>query len=125
MGNHNRGSIDDWDQLHASYESQLAKRDRQLQKLLTGVRSASLRAAFDPHGWFVYFLWGDDERPLYIGRSSNVLARLGAHLSHPEKRPAVRGVSMRRCDTEQVMIDLEEALIRRYRPPWNTLGIAA
>lgn len=85
--------------------------------------AASLETAIDTSGYVVYFLWGDDlEQPLYIGRSTNVLARLGAHLGHGTKRRSVRKVSMIRCPTEQVMCKVEERMIRIYRPPWNSVG---
>lgn len=32
-----------------------------------------------PHGHYVYVAWGSDERPLYVGKSSNFLARAGTH----------------------------------------------
>jgi hypothetical protein len=34
----------------------------------------------DPCGWYVYLLWvvRDDDKPVYVGSSGNILARLGA-----------------------------------------------
>lgn len=81
---------------------------------------ASLQDAIDPSGYVVYLLWGDDlEQPLYIGRSTNVLTRLGTHLGDGSKRGAVRKVSMIRCDSERTMCKMEERMIRLYRPEWN------
>lgn len=92
------------------------------ESIRTAVR-ASLDVAFDPNGYFVYLLWGEDlEQPLYIGRSTNVLSRLGTHLNDRDKRAVISRVSMMRCDSEMVMCKMEERLIRLYEPEWNTAG---
>lgn len=79
---------------------------------------------FDPHGWFVYILWGNDpDRPLYVGQSTNVLSRLGSHLGQNERRATVRRVSLIRCDTRADMNEVEWDLIAGLRPSLNILGI--
>lgn len=72
-------------------------------------------------GHFVYVLWADTE-PIYVGSSSNVLARLGQHMSGP-KRPQVTRVTVKEYPSHWMMIEAELALIRRYRPPLNVAGM--
>lgn len=75
-------------------------------------------------GFFVYALWGEDpDCPLYVGRSSNLLLRIGTHLTDPVKREAVQKVTVSRCASERAMIRAEEKLIAAYRPPWNIVGV--
>lgn len=78
---------------------------------------------FDPHGYFVYFLWGSGDRPVYIGMSSNVLSRLGRHLVDAEKRYVVTRVTLLRCATEYEMNETEKRMITEYQPRLNTIGI--
>jgi hypothetical protein len=76
---------------------------------------------FDPVGWYVYLLWSrkGDPAPLYVGRSRNILSRLGSHLGNSEKRPHIGWVSLIRCTSHADMAAREGALIRKLRPPWN------
>jgi GIY-YIG catalytic domain/Arm DNA-binding domain len=78
-------------------------------------------AGIDPAGYYVYLLWAvqDDDQPLYVGSSGNILARLGDHLGDSGKRGHVGWVTFHRCASEQAMLRREGELIRRYRPPWN------
>jgi predicted GIY-YIG superfamily endonuclease len=76
-------------------------------------------AEFDPHGFFVYVLW-DDRRRLYVGKSTNVLQRLGQHMGKKNKRDLVTRVQFIRCKSERAMRDKETQLIRMHRPPMNT-----
>jgi hypothetical protein len=68
-----------------------------------------------------YVLWGDDqERPLYVGKSTNVLARLGAHLADPVKRSQIRRWSIIECvDGSSRLHEAETMLIAHYRPRYN------
>jgi hypothetical protein len=108
-----------------------SRRAELLQASLTGVRPRSelvvgvdLEAGFDPRGCFVYLLWGaDDTTPLYVGQSSNVLARLGTHLADTMKRAVIERVTMVRCKSRKHMDRTELRLIRHYRPPWNIAGV--
>ncbi len=91
---------------------------------LAGVAASQLGDAFDPRGHFVYCLWGVDSRtPLYVGMSSNVLARLGAHLGDSAKRPLIRKVTLLRCKTEKQMKRTETRMIAQFQPPMNTVGV--
>ena len=79
---------------------------------------------FDPNGYFVYLLWGSNpDTPLYVGRSTNVFARVGAHMNNRRRRGSVRGVQFLRCANATVMAELEWTLILKFQPPWNVLGI--
>lgn len=81
--------------------------------------ATSIAEAFDPTGYFVYLIWGDDpETPLYVGKSTNILARLGAHMTS-DKRPVTRQIQLFRCDDSDVMEITEARLIRHFRPPLN------
>lgn len=87
------------------------------------------RGVFDPSGWFVYVLWptplagADGSRPLYVGSSRNVLARVGSHLSRVHKATVVGGLSLERCSTEWVMRCREYELIETLNPVWNLQGV--
>jgi hypothetical protein len=75
----------------------------------------------DPAGYYVYLLWEvqGDAVPVYVGRSGNILHRLGAHLGDNGKRARVGWVTLVRCTSEAAMIRRERELIRKYRPEWN------
>jgi hypothetical protein len=75
----------------------------------------------DPCGYYVYLLWEvrDADKPLYVGSSGSILARLGSHLGDGGKRSRVGWVTLIRCTSERAMQRREGELIRRYRPEWN------
>ncbi|HET6915952.1 MAG TPA: GIY-YIG nuclease family protein [Acidimicrobiales bacterium] len=76
--------------------------------------------SFDPRGYFVYLLFGeDDARPIYVGQSSNVLSRLGNHMSANDRRGRVTRVGLIRCADDRQMFALERELIEHYRPELN------
>lgn len=84
------------------------------------VESVESNNHFDPHGWFVYLLWGSDpEAPIYVGQSRNILSRLGSHLQDSAKRKMVKRVQLIRCKSAGDMDRLELQLIREYRPRLN------
>ncbi|MCM3884292.1 hypothetical protein [Frankia sp. R82] len=79
---------------------------------------------FDPRGCFVYLLWGaDPDRPLYVGKSTKILARLGQHMGDRQKRHRVQRVTVIRCRDGRQMNRTEEKLIAEYQPTLNILGI--
>jgi predicted GIY-YIG superfamily endonuclease len=101
----------------------VGQQERDRRTRLRHTVSARIGDAFDPHGYYVYLLWSnDDETPLYIGRSQNVLSRLGSHMSNTDKRYAVKSVQLIKCSGERTMIRTEAALIREYNPPLNKVG---
>ena len=77
---------------------------------------------FDPEGYFVYILWGEGERPVYVGQSANILARLGAHFGNRAKRRLITKIQLVRCATRHVMDTTEADLIAHYRPQLNIAG---
>ena len=80
--------------------------------------------AFDPHGFFVYFLWGDDpDDPIYIGKSSNVFGRIGDHVY--SMGHLIERVTLVRCPGEREMGDTETRLIALYKPRLNCAGVRA
>ncbi|OHV52786.1 MULTISPECIES: GIY-YIG nuclease family protein [unclassified Frankia] len=79
---------------------------------------------FNPHGCFVYLLWGTDpDRPLYVGKSTNILARLGQHMSDSTRRYRVQRVTVIRCRDGRQMDRTEGRLIEEYQPTLNIQGI--
>lgn len=91
------------------------------QRLALGeVMQAGLDDCFDPRGSFVYILWAESE-PVYIGMSSNVLPRLGAHMSDPERRAATARVQLLRCRDREHALEVEKVLIRQHEPRFNVL----
>ncbi len=99
---------------------------RQVQRLdsMAGeIVTASIGEMFDPVGYFIYILWGDDaETPLYVGQSTNILARLGSHMADREKRRLTKRIQILRCTNRFSMEDNEARLIRYYRPLFNITG---
>ena len=63
----------------------------------------------------IYFLWQDDELQ-YIGKSSNILKRIGEHATCK----VFDTYSFIECDIAD-MATLEQAYIKQYQPPLNTV----
>lgn len=99
--------------------------DRSQQVALARSVALAENQTFDPRGAFVYVLRSAAGEPLYVGMSSNVLARLGAHLTNPDRRRHVAGVQLLRCRSQREAARIELRLIREYRPPWNIAGVDA
>lgn len=76
-----------------------------------------------PRGYFVYILRDIDRNTLYVGRSSNVLGRLGEHMRKVERRDDIEEIDLIRCKDEADMLETEVKLVAKYRPSWNTVGI--
>lgn len=79
-------------------------------------------ASFSPTGPHVYLLYGEAKRVLYVGQSENVIARLGNHLTHPERRDRIKEISILKCKDYDDMMQCEAQLIRRHQPEWNIKG---
>jgi hypothetical protein len=118
-----------WDRLIAREKAaeRRAQREAERERRTLGL-AVSLNLidhAFDPRGFFVYLLWGDNiERPLYVGQSRNLFARLGQHMSNRERKHLVKRVQVMRCKSEADMTSTENRLIALYQPPLNIVGIA-
>jgi predicted GIY-YIG superfamily endonuclease len=115
-------------ELTAKVEAAVSRMDnRQERERRTRLRhtvSSRIGDAFDPHGYYVYLLWGDDdETPLYIGQSRNVLGRLGSHMTNNDRRNLVKSVQLIKCSGKRTMDRTEAALIREYKPPMNVKGV--
>jgi hypothetical protein len=95
---------------------------RRMLRQRLGDRAAIDVGGFNPNGHFVYLLWGSsDDRPLYIGRSSNVLARLGNHMVRPDRRHRITRVTLVRCFTAEDAAETEADLIDFYQCELNVL----
>lgn len=83
----------------------------------------SLESGLNPHSYYVYLLWSakDADKPIYVGRSFNVLSRLGDHMTGPP-RFETHWVTIIDCVTEYGMIDTEGRLIAYYKPRLNING---
>lgn len=66
----------------------------------------------------VYLLIGERDEILYIGQSTNVMARLGAHLRRTDVKARVTKAAILEVPTYQLR-GLEAALIARHKPPLN------
>jgi predicted GIY-YIG superfamily endonuclease len=114
--------------------STLERRVRELESLLAGSRMAAKQEAAEmvaqivarkhadrlpATGNFVYIIWGDDERPLYIGQTAHLLQRLGWH--YRNHRTKLKSVQLLECESRKAALWLEDVLIRVMRPLYNAL----
>ena len=85
--------------------------------------SSAIDDSFDPTGCFVYILWGDDpDTPVYVGKSTNILSRIGNHMGNRGKRDLTGRIQLLRCRDTAAMDETESRLIRHYRPKLNIAG---
>lgn len=75
----------------------------------------------DPAGSYVYRLWAakDDEHPLYIGVTTNILGRLGTHMINAEKRALVTWVTFERYPNLGLAQAAEREMIAKHSPRFN------
>lgn len=105
-------------------ERSIERAERRYLNLVASSHTSALAESIEPSGFYVYCLWGDDpDRPIYVGRSSNVLSRLGSHLSSRLRRRMVRRVTLTKLNTYRQMCDHEARLIRHYQPALNVVGV--
>jgi hypothetical protein len=100
----------------------LVLKDKELVSAeLFATDSRGIDGGIDPVGYYVYLLWETrgGGKPVYVGKSANILNRLGAHLGDSSKRSRIRWVTFIRCASEEAMRHREAQLIRKYRPEWN------
>lgn len=104
--------------------NQVAALGRSVEILDRTVDQRLHRQAIDPGkripvaGWFVYVLWEGD-KPLYVGQSRNVLARLGSHASDPMKRYRMTDITLNAFESEREMVEAEARLIKELQPELN------
>lgn len=87
--------------------------------------TSSVSPLDEPDGFYVYFLWAADGKLMYVGKSTNIFVRLGAHLGDPMRRRRVRRVTVKRYPTEAAMERAESRAIGTLHPEWNVVGRAA
>lgn len=98
--------------------------DERMERELAKLHRVDIDNGFDPRGCYVYVLWGSsDVTPLYVGRSTNVLARLGDHLGDSTKRSEIERVRLVRCKNAKTMAETELRMIAQFQPPWNKVGL--
>lgn len=113
-------------ELWKSAEKAVRNANTRAENALAGLVVSELDKAFDPDGCFVYCLWGRDRKvPIYVGKSTNILSRLGAHMNDSTKRILTYRITLLRCANEMQMDATERRLIARYQPELNTAGITA
>lgn len=81
-------------------------------------------------GCYVYLIRGHDDEVLYVGKSTNIMYRIGQHianglLSDPEKLYEAATVEKIRCSSPSAMARVESKLIELHTPLWNINGIVA
>ncbi|MDR5818347.1 exonuclease domain-containing protein [Caballeronia sp. LZ033] len=119
-----------WQKIHALYSQDLV--DSAIKAL---VRRASLPAAL-PEGTLdtlpatpgVYLFHGDDDIPLYVGKSINLKQRVAAHFSgdHRLAKDLAISQSIRRIETRETVGELgalllEAKLVKDLKPAHNRL----
>ena len=103
--------------------------DRQARRLVQVQSESALEAVaqtgdLEVIGFFVYLLY-ERGTVIYVGRSENILARLGTHMSSPDRRHRVDRVRLVRCASYSAMCVTEDRLIASLSPELNTIGIAS
>ena len=81
-------------------------------------------------GCYVYIIRGHDDDVLYVGKSTNILYRIGQHLSNgqlsdPEKLCRVKKIEKIRCSSPSAMSRTEARLIEQHQPEWNINGMSS
>lgn len=80
----------------------------------------------------VYRFFGENDRLLYIGQSSNLRARVGSYRFVTADRhsrrtarlvAAIRRVEWSLCESADAAIALERVLLLEHRPPFNRAGV--
>ncbi|MBY4896788.1 3'-5' exonuclease family protein [Cupriavidus sp. AU9028] len=119
-----------WQRIHGRYSAELIN-----AAVRSLVRRASLPAGLEetaldavPSGAGIYLFHGDNDVPLYIGKSVNLRQRIGAHFSgdHQHARElrlsrSVRRVEWRETGGEVGALLQESWLIKRMAPLHNVL----
>lgn len=104
-----------------NYELRLQSLGKVLDELVIGgwktLQESSLRRK---KGFFVYALFVDDEvNPVYVGKSTQPLGRLGAHTSGSKYKKEWDYCRMVEVESEKAMKILEAELIHKLKPRYN------
>lgn len=109
---------------HQRAERRLRRTREAVASEFAGMNASDLSKGIDPRGFYVYLLWGEDpERPIYVGQSTNLLSRLGQHMTDAAKRDMTRRVTVVRCEDRAEMDRTEDRLIQCYQPVLNIRGV--
>lgn len=120
---HLKGSVERATRKENALEKALAAAEKRVTAGLD-VLISTAEDHLDPHGYYVYLLWGArEDAPLYVGQSTNIYGRLGDHMRAADRRYRVKRITVIRCKTASQMEQTEMRLIRHYRPELNTAGI--
>jgi hypothetical protein len=105
---------------HARERERLVARARRAETETVRLAERPAPSPLDrPFGFYLYFLWSEAHELLYVGMSTNLLARLGKHVTDPFRRQHVASISLVECEDERQLRRLEIAAIQEHRPPWN------
>jgi hypothetical protein len=97
---------------------QEVRRDDAIAEVTRNLQSVNIADAFNQQGFFVYLLIGHHDKPIYIGQSTNILSRLGSHMSG-NKRELTSKVQIIRCRNKKSMNLTESILIKQHQPMLN------
>ena len=70
---------------------------------------------------YVYVAWGDQERPLYIGKARNVWDRIATHILHKPWAGEVVRWEFHGFASEKAALDAENEAIRHFDPIHNVI----
>lgn len=78
-----------------------------------------IQKLFEPVHYVVYEARDSDGNVMYVGRSWRLLRRIGEHARVASWLSDVDVVKLHHCPTDDHMVNLERALIRKLRPKFN------
>lgn len=77
------------------------------------------------HDHYVYVAWGTDKnRPLYVGKSRSLLARLGQHSQNSLWWHHLTRLAIYSYDSEREALRAEAEAIAEYQPEYNRAGVS-
>ena len=75
-------------------------------------------------GFYVYIAWGTDKkRPLYVGKSRNLLARMGQHSQSSAWWKYMQRLAVYAYPTEADALNAEAEAIGELQPEYNLAGV--
>jgi hypothetical protein len=78
---------------------------RRVHEQLVAAAAPRTEAELDAAGFYAYLLWTtrEDDTPLCVGSSGNILGRLGSHVGALSKRGHIGWITLIRCTSEAAM----------------------